>query len=185
MSEEQLKNSIVETLGYASFENLETVSGLTFEIGRENSMQFQIEIEHSDLFYSSYSRTSVIVITKNEGGLFPEDKKLLKTRYSAKKRQARILENIKIEAIPIIQEFINRSYEIIPGIVTREDIKFLECSRFSIAGQLFCYEGTISDRSFVLYESHPMGTFETCYNRGVIIRDYFDKKLKAKLKDKL
>jgi len=141
---------ITSALGYSNYKEL-LDSGISITC-KEGWKGYYISVFHSDPFYSSYSKASIIMIA-SDISLSSLEVATVKKRIKAKQAQERKLDNIRYKAEHLIIDFIEDSFRIPRKLIKIEDISWEPYCAFIIGGVTFRYQGTISDEYFSINET--------------------------------
>jgi hypothetical protein len=145
--------NLAKALGYASYHEFKNSTGLDIPYTGRGAMF----INNIDPFYRAYASSSTVNYDK-----YPEDTdpflvasnlKIAKARIAAKVRQRRDLEQIRNKAIETIKDYLSKTYDFERELILREDIVFAAHSHFKVGGAVFNFYGTITDKSFNIYQS--------------------------------
>ena len=143
-----------------------------------------VTAHNNDVFYAGYSDFSfksipLAIFTidddSKKADRIKEYQKSIKAIINRKKNQQNKLEGIKMKGIDKVKKFIEDRFKIDARLIEDSDIKWEEYKRFSVAGIVFNYEGTITDQSFIIHEYAHM-SYAHMYELVTVILTYYSER---------
>lgn len=176
---EQVLEEIYEQFGVASSDDFKNAFNLKVDFRKpySHSTNYAIFIDFVHPMHASYGKSSQIYYVKGNDSLLDSDcMKSVKSAIRRKISQIRVLEGMRIDAQEKIKKLISDSFTVKIELIDSLDIVWQDWSRYSVAGIIFTYHGTLVDKSVILHTT-TSGEYKILADMTDNIRQYFNDKL--------